>query len=246
MNDKEQLTFAELSTTCKVSTVDRENKTVVLESHNVATPLTVPLTLFPTNFRDRLASSHSIRLSLAVESPHQRNEWSRAFALQGQSDLDAYEYLDRNKDLPVCHKLHYLQMAAEKLAKAYELTQIKTEKSLNDLTKRHTGAPIGKFVKSYFKQRRGPALEKAGKSDQLQTIAAKLEGLANEIEKHQPAVDKEKSPQNVEYPWSDGIRILVPSEQPFFVQDFDKNIWNELLETLRAASEDLTGRRRSS
>jgi hypothetical protein len=44
--------------------------------------------------------------------------WSDAFLTQARSDWQVFEHL-YDSDFPECHALHYLQMATEKLAKAY-------------------------------------------------------------------------------------------------------------------------------
>jgi hypothetical protein len=43
------------------------------------------------------------------------------FYEQAWSDWQAYEALTRVSELPRCHALHYLQMACQKLGKAYRL-----------------------------------------------------------------------------------------------------------------------------
>lgn len=45
-------------------------------------------------------------------------EWRTAFFAQAQSDYGMFRELNRG-DVPMSHKLHYLQMATEKLAKAF-------------------------------------------------------------------------------------------------------------------------------
>jgi hypothetical protein len=49
--------------------------------------------------------------------------WSEAFLTQAKSDWQVYEHLNET-GFPACHALHYLQMASEKLAKAYLLAGI--------------------------------------------------------------------------------------------------------------------------
>src|ERR1700736_5510082 len=49
--------------------------------------------------------------------------WSRAFAAQAKADLEARDWLLRNARLPRCHELHFLQMACEKICKAYLMTR---------------------------------------------------------------------------------------------------------------------------
>ena len=50
-----------------------------------------------------------------------RSQYAQGFYDQGWSDWQAYGVLTRAKELPRCHPLHYLQMACEKLGKAYRL-----------------------------------------------------------------------------------------------------------------------------
>lgn len=44
--------------------------------------------------------------------------WRDAYFLQARSDYDTFKELNKSR-LPLCHRLHYLQMASEKLAKAF-------------------------------------------------------------------------------------------------------------------------------
>ena len=54
-------------------------------------------------------------------------DWARGYAKQAISDLAAREILARaNADK--CHRLHFLQMAAEKVCKAYLVAQNGHEK----------------------------------------------------------------------------------------------------------------------
>jgi hypothetical protein len=56
-----------------------------------------------------------------VSGTDRRTQYARAFYEQASSGWHAYELLARSADLPRCHSLHYLQMACEKLGKAYRL-----------------------------------------------------------------------------------------------------------------------------
>ncbi len=47
------------------------------------------------------------------------SEWRVAFAKQALADLKARDKLLEGPDLPDCGQLHFLQMACEKLCKAY-------------------------------------------------------------------------------------------------------------------------------
>lgn len=44
--------------------------------------------------------------------------WREAFRHQALSDYAVFRHLMSQADIPVCHRLHYLQMATEKLAKS--------------------------------------------------------------------------------------------------------------------------------
>lgn len=51
--------------------------------------------------------------------------WARAYARQARSDRDIYEILVK-QGAPRCHQVHYLQMAAEKVAKGYRFRDTST------------------------------------------------------------------------------------------------------------------------
>lgn len=50
-----------------------------------------------------------------------RQAYSGAFIAQARSDFQVYRHLAQSPEFAVCHALHYLQMATEKLARAYRL-----------------------------------------------------------------------------------------------------------------------------
>jgi hypothetical protein len=77
---------------------------------------------------------------------------------------------------------------------------------------------------------------------QLQEIVKGLKRLAKEIEKFGPAIDREKSPQNAEYPWRQGGRLILPCQHGFFMADFSQNLYGELIELLREAADELISR----
>lgn len=111
---------------------------------------------------------------------------------------------------PACHSLHYLQMATEKLAKAYRLRE--TESPISDLVSHHTG--FAKFVRQYLLSARNRELYE-GKAAQLHSLVKASARLAAEIEKLAPAVDRGSSPENVEYPWEAAERVIAPCEWSF-------------------------------
>jgi hypothetical protein len=45
--------------------------------------------------------------------------WRTAYFMQAQNDYSVFREFKRRADIAMCQKLHYLQMATEKLAKAW-------------------------------------------------------------------------------------------------------------------------------
>lgn len=136
-------------------------------------------------------------------------DWHRAFLEQARSDHAVLRRLSR---LPVedCHRLHYLQMVSEKLAKAM-LTRpgggsppaashavlvrmLQVLKARPDL-RRQLGFSDAASFKSYI--------------DSLLDLAGKIEGLA-------PALAGFTQP-NAEYPWQDpgASEVQVPARYDF-------------------------------
>lgn len=138
-----------------------------------------------------------------------RQGYERAFLAQARSDWDVYKLLSA-QELPRCHELHYLQMATEKLAKAYRVRE--TASPVSELVKHHTG--FQKFIRQYLLSP-GNSEPYKGKRAQLQSLMHACSRLAAEIEKLAPAVDRGGSPENVEYPWLAGERVVAPCAWSF-------------------------------
>jgi hypothetical protein len=137
--------------------------------------------------------------------PASREAWAAAFAEQSQSDWQVYGRLAADDQIPVCHELHYLQMACEKIAKAYRCRD--TTANLEELLKRHVG--FAKFMGSFLVS---PSIKVAyqGRDAQLRQVAKLARALAREIEKLAPAVDRTGSPENAEYPWEMDDEVISP------------------------------------
>jgi hypothetical protein len=84
-----------------------------------------------------------------MDADARRQAFSVAFATQGRSDWAVYKYLSAlsKPSFPQCHTLHYLQMATEKIAKAYRIRD--TSADVNDLVRHHTG--FVEFVNQFFR-----------------------------------------------------------------------------------------------
>lgn len=226
MRQKDRVVLKEQSNPCTIGAISADQKTAELLPHGI----TVPLSLLPS-----VVGGQQVRLTFTVENPHSREEWSRGYAEQARSDLEVYELLKERKPTLACHWLHYLQMAGEKLAKAWVLKNQYT--SLEKILGSHTAASLKEFVTAYFKDHQGRSYK--DHQEQLRIITVQLGHLADRIQNLAPAADPEKHPQNTEYPWSNGITLFVPCRQPFFEAEFDPLVWKEFVRTLRDASEDL-------
>jgi len=140
----------------------------------------------------------------------ERKSWADAYARQARSDWDVYCVLAGNADIPICHRLHYLQMGCEKIAKAYRWRD--TSAGEHGLTHEHVA--FSKFIQSFLGS---PTMRKdyEGRGEQLRNISKLCRNLAREVEKLAPAVDRANSPENAEYPWAQGGQVIVPCEYEY-------------------------------
>jgi hypothetical protein len=160
--------------------------------------------------------------------------WTKGLLKQAQSDYEMYGKLS-DPSVPICHRLHYLQMACEKLAKAF------SRKKNTHPPKRHTA--LVSFLQ-HSKQRNiyealgyaNNPLAYSAYIDSLMDIALKIENLA-------PAGGGKDGKVNPEYPWKDAVgNIQVPVDYPyveFSPQDFSK--MHTLLSNLFRIAEEVIG-----
>jgi hypothetical protein len=143
-------------------------------------------------------------------SGERRIVFAEAFYRQAASDWQAYKRLAAAEGLPRCHSLHHLQMACEKLAKAYRLRD--TSGDVDVIASRHTG--FAKFINAFL---RSPALmeEHEGQLARHQAVCASAVKFAREIEKLAPTIDRATSPENAEYPWESGETVFTPCEYDY-------------------------------
>lgn len=137
------------------------------------------------------------------------DDWRQAFARQAKADYETWARLEDCRDAPKCHKLHFLQMACEKLSKAHLFGTVKDP---YEIQRRH--AYIAKNLPVIAKRhysRKGKSLR--GREHLFRQIGH----LARQIELLAPAVDDGgRREDNCEYPWelADG-KLRVPAEHDF-------------------------------
>ena len=137
------------------------------------------------------------------------NEQQRLYLIQARSD---WRMVERLKDEPVCHRLLYLQMCTEKLAKAY-------------FWNRPDAAVLGhaafsRFVRAISNNRLVAQHLGFAKTTHFREWIREVSGLVQEIERLAPAL-AEDGP-NPEYPWPRLSPLHAPVEQPSFT------VWEHL------------------
>jgi len=134
-------------------------------------------------------------------------DWGEAFLLQAKSDYEIFRLLNKSGQ-NLCHKLHYLQMASEKVAKSFLCKKgglAKPQKSHKVLTN---------FV--HISKGHPAIREKLGYQDNYLAYKAYIESImdiADKIENLAPSGTKERP--NPEYPWIIDDVVYSPLEYEF-------------------------------
>ena len=163
------------------------------------------------------------------------DQWRVAYAKQALADLSAREQLLEDPDLPDCQQLHFLQMACEKLCKAYLCGQGVDPETLRG-SHAYISGPLPIIARQQFAQE-----SRKLQSGQPWVIQA-IRILARKIELLAPAVnDAGRQPANCEYPWAgpDGA-VCVPAEHNFALDLLHEKAGRHLLKVLYTATEELT------
>lgn len=134
-------------------------------------------------------------------------ERSYAYALQAKADLETYELLSRTPEVPQCHRYQFLQMACEKLSKAYAYRfpdvpdDIQTSHAY---IAHHLPLLIGE---TYRRHKR--SLNRWERKE--------IQAFAREIELLSPSVtDGDRRKDNCEYPWDDEAEVVqIPVRYSF-------------------------------
>jgi len=136
-------------------------------------------------------------------------EWSIGYARQAAADFRSWNDLAGNPKIPECHRLLFLQMACEKLAKAHLCVE-GTDPKMLSISHAYTAKNIPVIIRHQI----GLSEQLRGK---LRWIVQHTKPLAREIELLAPAVKRAgQRPDNCEYPWEDGAGNLhVPLDWTF-------------------------------
>lgn len=134
------------------------------------------------------------------------NAWEKAYLRQARADFETWNVLFRQR-VPTCHRLQFLQMACEKLCKAYLIRGGADPMALQS-SHAYIAGTLPSICKKHYAEVNGagPHVLKA-----IPALARKIELLA-------PAVKAAGSrPDNCEYPWPDAIgnRVIAPVDHTF-------------------------------
>jgi hypothetical protein len=132
------------------------------------------------------------------------------------------------QDIPLCHKLHYLQMTTEKLAKGFETPH-------GGVEYKHTHDAFKRFVqtaklRSEIQVAYGFDRSSQGKQN-FAAITKSLESIAKAIEDLSPEGDPHPNP---EYPWFANQQVYSPLDYPFEELNLSSPRMIKLLNFLKA------------
>ncbi len=135
-------------------------------------------------------------------------EWATGYARQADADFKTFEIVQALR-VPLCHKLHFLQMACEKLVKAH-LCGVGTEPGALQTSHAYIAGTLPVVLRQqvvFVKFTGGKAKE----------VLSRARIVAQEIEVLAPSVNRDGDrPDNCEYPWEDTARNLhSPLDWPF-------------------------------
>ena len=162
-------------------------------------------------------------------------DWRVGYAKQALADLRAREKLLEHPELPPCQQLHFLQMACEKVCKAYLCGQGVNPETLRG-SHAYISRPLPIIARQQFAVETGKTLaSRAWVIKAIRVLARKIELLA-------PAVDDAgRQPANCEYPWEtpDG-RVRAPCEHNFGIDLLYEKAGRHLLKVIYSAADELT------
>lgn len=134
--------------------------------------------------------------------------WQEAFLAQAKSDYAIFILLNASKT-PMCHKLHYLQMASEKLAKSFMCD-----------SKGNPPPPTHQAISQFLRHSKTNRQIRAKLGYQSNPTAFNvfidsILPLADDIQRLAPS-GAGFHRMNAEYPWSPAVnQVVPPCEHPF-------------------------------
>jgi hypothetical protein len=137
-------------------------------------------------------------------------DWVKAYARQADKDFVAWELYEKHPEAVAaeCHKLHFLQMACEKLCKAHLIQRGTPPRDLQG-SHGYIANPLRIVIREQMRRMRRNL-------DGTQGVLTQIRLLANEIELLNPATRRDgQRPDNCEYPWEAGDDVISPRNWSF-------------------------------
>ena len=137
-------------------------------------------------------------------------DWAHAYARQADVDLKAWELHEIHPAAVAanCHRLLFLQMACEKICKAYLIQAGAAPKSLQS-SHGHIAGPLLIAIRQQIVRKRRSL-------DGMRGLLNLVRHLAEEVEVLNPSVRRDgRRPDNCEYPWETEGRIYSPLDWTF-------------------------------
>lgn len=159
----------------------------------------------------------------------QDKEWARSYASQALSDLQARDLLARAKSHK-CHRLYFLQMAAEKACKAH----LTSNNGHEHVRKTHAyierNLPI--IARLFYARTNRDNVIRGWELDEIRRLAREIQVLS-------PACDDgDTRRDNTEYPWEDASgQVRTPCQYNFPSIDEGSRGMIRLIRLIRTAAE---------
>lgn len=146
-------------------------------------------------------------------------DWRTAYLEQAKSDYAMLLKLNR-EEAPLCHRLHYLQMTTEKLAKGFL-----TPRGGPRYAKTHDA-----FVTFVKLAGRRPDLRLASRFTKASQFAVYVDSLLPAAQRVEDLSPDGSDHPNPEYPWEEKGIIMLPTEYPFTELDLRSRKMIKLLQ----------------
>ena len=146
-------------------------------------------------------------------------DWRSAYFEQAKADYRLFLKIAKQEDVPLCQKLHYLQMTTEKMSKGF-LTQPGGGKYSN------THKAFVDFVNTAAKNK---SLRRICHFDQEAEFKAYIRKTCSKAKLVEDLSPEGAPHPNPEYPWEINGRILTPVEHDFPNLKLSDNKMQEML-----------------
>lgn len=136
-------------------------------------------------------------------------EWAIGFARQASADFATYLQLIGSPEVPQCHRLHFLQMACEKLVKAYLIDGGTAPASVQS-SHAYIATTLPIIIREQMSLSKVKPHNQAWLLKHARLLSAEIEILAPSVRRGGARED------NCEYPWEDGAgHLRVPIDWQF-------------------------------